>query len=159
MLSLECSTSAHLQEAMCLQLAEDGCLLAGVLQGKRAHMVGSRQRARPPVQQGLALCRYDLALCPSTAAHLPAVACLSIATCMGPQRCDARSKGFHAAVSLSGVAFLESQKAELSIAVSTVSCVSIAALRMRQVKLWQGRHVTMPALPITPSTERLVTCL
>ena len=49
MLPLESSTSAHLQEAMCLQLAQDGCLLSGMLQDKWAHMVSTGQRARPPV--------------------------------------------------------------------------------------------------------------
>ena len=67
---------------MCLQLAQDGCLLPGMLQGKWAHMVSSGQRARLPVQQGLALCGYDLMLCPSTAAYLQAEACLSTAAHM-----------------------------------------------------------------------------
>ena len=99
-LQLESSTSAHLQEAVCLQLAQDGCLLPGMLQGKRAHMVSSVQWARPPVQQGLALCRYDLMLCPSTAAYLQVEACLSTAAHMTVLSCNARGSKFRVASSL-----------------------------------------------------------
>ena len=74
--------SSHLQEAVCLQLAQDGCLLPGMLQGKWAHMVSSGQWARPPIQQCSALCRYDLTLCASTAAYLQVEACLSPAAQM-----------------------------------------------------------------------------
>lgn len=76
------STGVHLQEAMCLQLAQYGCLLSGMLQDKWAHMISTGQRARLPVQQGLALCGYDLTRCASTAAYLQVQACLSTAAHM-----------------------------------------------------------------------------
>ena len=79
---------------MCLQLAENGCLLPGVLQGKWADMVSPGQRARPAIQQGLALFRYYLALCPSTAAYLQMEARLSTAACTISQSCDAYGRYF-----------------------------------------------------------------
>ena len=94
MLPLEGTTSTHLQEAVGLQLAQYGCLLSGVLQGKRAHMVSPGQRARLPVQQGLALCWYHLLLCPRTAACLQLEAYLSTAARMACQSCMTRQRYF-----------------------------------------------------------------
>ena len=45
-------------------------------------MISTGQRARLPVQQGLALCGYDLTRCASTAAYLQVQACLSTAAHM-----------------------------------------------------------------------------
>ena len=96
-------------------------------------MVSSGQWARPPVEQGLALCWYNLELSSSTAAYLQVETCLSTAAHMTIQSCNARGRKFQC-FEPGRVLTRRLSTAELS-GVSAATCISTAAPRMQ--KLWR----------------------
>lgn len=53
-------TTNHLEKPFCLQLAQNGSLLACMLQDEGPHMVCSWELPQPVLQQLLALCRDEL---------------------------------------------------------------------------------------------------